>query len=148
MRKISLLFAIIVLLAGVSVQAQRKSIKPGIQPIPPPTSMKVLIQSEEGEGYFIFNPTTGDYWCNLCEYDYELNGTKGQGKIDGCNVYFNVIEDGYSMFASANICEQQGKCAIQITKMPGVNFEIEPINEYWSDSDMRNNQAQCEPPKK
>ena len=148
MRKLTLLLAIITLVAGVSVQAQIKSVKPRIQPGPPPASMKVLIESEQGEGYFIFNPTTGDYWCNLCEYGYELNGTKGVGKIDGCNVYFSVIEDGYHMFASVNICEQQGKCAIEITKMPGINFDIEPINEYWSDSDMRNNLGQCEPTKK
>ena len=58
-------------------------------------------------------------------------------------VYFSVLKDGYRMFASVNICDQQAKCAIEVFSVPGFNYDFDPILEYWSDSDMRDNTAEC-----
>lgn len=141
MRKIGLLLALIVMLAGVSVQAQKKSPKPRMTP-PTPEMTLIVIQDDNGAGYFAFDPVSGDYKCVLCEYDYELRGT-GEVKIDGCNVYLSVLKEGYRMFASTNICDQTAKCAVEVFTAPGFNYNIDPIQEYWADSDMRDNTSEC-----
>jgi len=141
MRKIGLILALIVMLAGVSVQAQKKTVRPRLSP-PTPDLTLIIIQDDAGGGYFAFDPISGDYKCVLCEYDYELRGN-GTVKIDGCNIYFTVLNDGYRMFASTNICDHQAKCAVEVFAPPDVRYPIEPILEYWSDSDMRDNTAEC-----
>jgi hypothetical protein len=140
MRKLGLALAIITLLAGVSVQAQRNSVKP-IQP-PPVDFPNIIIQDDNGGGYFVFDPLSGDYKCNLCEYGIELSGS-GEVKIDGCNIYFTSFDNGYRIFGSANICEQQAKCAIEAFKSPKFGFNIDPIREYWSDTNMKDNTTEC-----
>ena len=141
MRRLVLVLAIITLVAGISVQAQKKSIGPRIQPPIWETAM-VTMQDDNGGGYLVFDPMTGDYKCNLCEYGYLLEG-KGEVKIDGCNIYFSEVEQGYRIFASVNMCDHQAKCAIEVFSLPKVGFDIEPIKEDWSDADMRDSKADC-----
>ena len=140
MRKLGLALAIITLLAGVSVQAQRKSGKPRLQP--PVDFQNVTIQDDNGGGYFVFDPLSGEYKCNLCEYGMELSG-KGEVKIDGCNIYFTSFDNGYRMLVSANLCEQQAKCAIEAFESPKFGYNIEPIREYWSDTNMKDSTTGC-----
>jgi hypothetical protein len=140
MRKLGLVLAIITLLAGVSVQAQRKSGKPPIQP--PVDFANVIIQDDNGGGYFVLDVLSGEYKCNLCEYGIELSGF-GEVKIDGCNIDFTSFDKGYRMFASANMCEQQAKIAIEAFKSPKFGFNVDPIREYWSDTDMRDSTTEC-----
>ena len=47
MRRISLLLAVMVLVAGVSVQAQKKN---GIQPTNPPIPKQLCVQDQDGHG--------------------------------------------------------------------------------------------------
>jgi hypothetical protein len=140
-KKASLVLAIMVMLAGVSVQAQKKSAqgrvaRPIIQP------QLVVIQDDNGGGFLLFDPASGAYKSSLCEYGYALSG-RGQVKIDGCNVYFSDIQTGYRIFASVNMCEHQAKCAFEVFELPKVDFDIEPILESWTDTDMRNSTAEC-----
>ncbi|HXI92490.1 MAG TPA: hypothetical protein VNO24_20975 [Blastocatellia bacterium] len=138
MRKLSLVLLIMTLLAGVSVNAQKKK-----QPIPAPvplTPQTIIIQDGAGEGFMFFDLGTGAYKCKLCEYGYTYSGI-GSVKRDGCLVTFSAIGDGYTMTAYASLCEQQAKCIIQVTKANG--FDIEPWEEVLSDPDTRDSQATC-----
>ncbi len=141
MRKIGLVLALIVLLAGVSVQAQRKSPKPRF--VPPTVEVtNIVVQDDNGGGYFVFDPVSGAYKCNLCEYGYVLSGV-GEVKIDGCNVYFSDIQKGYRMFASMNMCEHEAKTAVEVFALADFGFSIEPILEYWTDKDMNDSTTEC-----
>ena len=58
MRKLSLMFLVIVLLAGVSAQAQKKNRTQGPTVRTPQT---VLMQDDAGEGFMLFDLATGAY---------------------------------------------------------------------------------------
>jgi hypothetical protein len=141
MRKIGFVLAIMVVLAGVSVQAQKKSPTPQFVP-PTVEPTLIVVQDDNASGYLVFDPVSGAYKCNLCEYGYVLSGI-GQVKIDGCNVYFSDIQGSYRMFASLNMCEHQAKIAVEVFALPTLGFDIEPILEYWTDSDMRGSTTEC-----
>ena len=142
MRKISLIFAVVILLAGVPASAQKKR-KPITLPGPPPVVMpNITIQDEAGGGYFILNPSTGEYKCNFCEYNFGVSGV-GSVKIEGCAISFSELRDGYRMVASVNICGQQGKVAIEMDSMPDGSSPYMPMREYWTDLDLRNNTSEC-----
>jgi all-beta uncharacterized protein len=132
------LMTLIVMLGAAAVPAQKKT--PILRTGPAATDYtNVLIQDDQGGGYISFNPTSGVYKCILCEYDYVLHGV-GQVKVDGCNVYFSDIQEGYRVFASANMCDRQAKVACEVFR---TDVEIEPLLEYWADSDMMNNVPDC-----
>lgn len=142
MRKLGLLFALIVMLAGVSVQAQ-KGFRPRISPPTPEPSKKIVLQDDNGGGYLVFDPMSGVYECKLCEYGYVLSGT-GRAEIDGCSVYFSDIQEGYRIFASLNMCDHQAKAVIEIFSLKDLGFDIEPMSESWSDTDMQDDTGDCD----
>lgn len=88
------------------------------------------------------NTDTGEYKCILCEYGYELSGV-GQVKIEGCSIYFSHVEKGYRIFAQADPCQQRAKLACEVFDLPKLGFDIEPILEYWSDTNMKDSTADC-----
>jgi len=141
MKRISLIFAIAVLLVGIPVQAQKKN-RPIIQPPPGIRPAGVLIQGDTGEGYMTFDLRTGAFVCNLCEYNYVLKG-QGEVKIDGGNIYFSVVGDDYNVFASVNLFDHQGKCVVEVFSTPGGVVDAQPITEYLVDSDMLNSKPDC-----
>jgi hypothetical protein len=143
MRRISLMLLVVALFASVTASAPKKQRIPGPTP---PTPQMVTIQDEEGEGYMVFDLTTGAYKCNICEYGYSVGGV-GSIKTDGCLVFFSAIGDGYTVTAFVSLCEQMAKCSIQVTKQNG--FDIEPWEEVLSDPNLRDSKATCgavEPP--
>ena len=140
MKRLSLVFAIAVLLVGIPVQAQKKN-RPIIQPPPGIRPVAVLIQSDAGEGFMAFDLRSGAFNYNLCEYGY-INSGVGQVKIDGCSVYFSAITEEYSVFATVNMCDHEAKCVIEIFGIPGKG-EIEPMTEYLVDWDMVNSKPEC-----
>ena len=138
MRKLSIIFTLIVMLVGVSAQAQRKSPSPVIQPV-----AKILsVQDQEGGGYIWFNIVTGEFTCNMCEYGYVISGI-GQVKIDGFNVYMGAVTDDYQMFISLNVWDKQGKAVIELFKFPDEKTNVRPIQEYWTDLDINDNKLAC-----
>jgi hypothetical protein len=149
MRKISLVFAMIMLLASASVMAQKNNASPAplIGPTPEPTW--VCIQDDNGGGYFMFNLADGSFKCTLCEYNYDMDGV-GQVKIDGCNVYFSVLNEKYRMFASLDMCSQQAKIAIEVGGLPSWGYAtVTPeaqFREYWSDSNLGDSKPDCTKP--
>jgi hypothetical protein len=137
MRKLGFLLIVMILFAGVSVNAQKKRRLPVIQP---PTPQSIIIQDEKGEGFMFFDVGTGAYKCRVCEYDYSVSGIGGV-KTDGCVIYFSAIEDGYAVNAFVNACEQTGTCFISVTKVNGSDFE--PWEEELVDPNLRDSQAAC-----
>jgi hypothetical protein len=125
-----------IILASGAAQAQKRKL---VQP-PVRTPQTIIIQDAEGEGFMVFDLSTGAYKCKLCEYDYSFSGT-GVVKTDGCLVIFSAVGSGYTMTAYASLCEQQAKCIIQVTAQGG--FDIEPWEEVLSDPDVRDSQATC-----
>ena len=143
MRKLSLMFLVIALLAGVSVQAQKKDRTQGPTVRTP---QSVLMQDDAGEGFMLFDLATGAYKCKLCEYGTYYSGI-GSVKTDGCIVTFSAVEAGYTITAYVDICEQKGKCFIELRSKGG--YDTEPYVEILSDSNLRDSQAMCgayEPP--
>ena len=139
MKKISLMLAIIVLLAGVSVQAQKGN---RIQPIGPPVSKLLSVQDQTGDGFIMFDIVTGEFKCNMCEYKYAFSG-KGDVKVDGFNVYLTSVTDSYQIFISLNVWDKQGKAVMQVFQVPGGQFDIEPIQEFWTDLNIDDNTLSC-----
>ena len=140
MKKVSLVLAIIVLMAGVSVQAQKKNSR--IQPIGPPVQKMLTVQDQTGGGFITFDLVTGEFKCNMCEYKFAFSGT-GQVKVDGFNVYLTAVTDSYQIFVSLNMWDRQGKAVMQVFKSPGGQFDIEPIQEFWEDLNIDDNSLNC-----
>ena len=137
MRKLSIFLTMIVMLASVSVQAQKK-----VRPIGPPVSKVYSVQDQEGDGFMIFDLVSGEFKCQMCEYGYAFSGT-GQVKVDGFNVYLSAITDSYQIFVSINIWERQGKAVMELYKDPSGIADIEPIQEFWTDLNMDDNALDC-----
>ena len=128
---------VIALFASVTASAQKKKRIPA--PVAP-TPQQVIIQDEAGEGFMLFDLVTGAYKCKLCEYDSTFSGI-GSVKTDGCIVIFAAVEQGYSMSAYVDLCEQKAKCALLINNSGGPNPE--PYEEILSDPDLRDSKATC-----
>jgi hypothetical protein len=128
----------IVMLAGVSVQAQKK----GIRPIGPPVKKVYSVQDRDGSGFMLFDLASGEFKCNMCEYGYAFSGT-GQVKVDGFNVYLSAVTDSYNIFVSINVWERQGKAVMELFQDPGGVVAIEPIREFWTDLNMDDNSLDC-----
>jgi hypothetical protein len=144
MRKLSLLIAIIVVLAGATVNAQK--VRSGQKSSPPLIQYPdIVVEDEGGAGFIIFSPSSGAYKCVMCEYEgYTMEGL-GQVKIDGCSIYLTDLEEGYKVLISVNLCAQEGKSAVEITKLPDptfVNLPL-PMEEYWSDGNLLDNLRDC-----
>jgi len=136
MRKLFFLLLVVTLLAGASVNAQKKNRTPILQP---PTRQSIINQDENGEGFMVFDISTGAYKCRICEYNFAVSGFGGV-KTSGCMIYFSARSDGYVMSAYVNACEQTGTCFIQVNN-PGVDFA--PWEEDLVDSNLRDSQAAC-----
>jgi hypothetical protein len=140
MRKIGFVLALIVLLMGVSVQAQKRN--KGIQPITPPVKSVVSVQDQDGEGFLSFDLVTGAFTCQMCEYKYTYTGV-GQVKIDGFNVYLTAISDSYQIFVTVDVWTREGKAVMEMFKAPDEKFEIVPFKEFFTDLNIDNNSLSC-----
>ena len=134
MRKLSMIILILLLMAGVSVQAQKKR-RDRLPPTPGPTL--IVMQDDAGEGFMLFDMATGAYKCKLCEYDFTYSGV-GSVKTDGYIVTFTARTEGWSITSYIDLFEHKGKCFVEVR---GV---WESYLEILSDGDMRDSQAACE----
>ncbi len=141
MRKLILVFGIILVLAGVSVQAQKTPGTAGSGPI----RQNITIQDDKGGGYFSLDARWGTYICNMCEYGLILKGT-AEVKVDGCFIYVTDIKDGYRIFGAINMCDQVAKLSVEVFRVPTTTNDLVPAGgfiEYWFDSDLKNNVEEC-----
>ena len=84
------MFAIIVLMVGVSVQAQKKNrLQPN--PIGPLATSALTLEDQTGGGcvwFIMASEATSE--CNMCEYSIGF-GKCGQVKVDGFNVHLSAV---------------------------------------------------------
>lgn len=144
MRKISLLFAIIVLLAGVSVQAQKKR---GPTPIGPPAPKFLTVQDQDGGGFIVFDLSTGEFKCNMCEYKYAFSGP-GDVKINGFDVSLSAVTDKYQVFVTVNMWDRVAKAVMYVPSSSDTGLAVdmnggEGIQEFWTDLNIDNNTLNC-----
>lgn len=137
MRKISLVFAMIMLFVSGSVLAQKTQ-----GPIIQPNSRYITVQDDGNGGYLRFDPITGKFQCNMCEYGYTIAGV-GTVKIDGCNVYLTAVTNEYRMFVTVNKCESLGKASVEVFADPNTGQDIPPIAEVWSDANLKDSTTTC-----
>ena len=136
MKKVVLIIAIIGILTGISVLAQKK--QPGVA-LTPKQSQLVCIQDDAGEGYMVFDLVTGAYKYRLCEYGALYTGV-GAAKTDGCMTTFSAAGAGYAITASADLCGQQAKCIIDMISPYGGGA---PYQEVLSDGNLRDSVDTC-----
>lgn len=93
----------------------------------------------------VFDLSTGDFKCNMCEYKYAFGGT-GQVKIDGFNVSLSAVTSEYQIFVSVNMWDRQGK-AVMTVFGPGTPVDAqagtEGFKEFWTDVNIDNNTLNC-----
>lgn len=143
MRKISLLFAIIVLFAGVSVQAQKRR---GPTPIGPPAPKFLTVQDQDGDGFIVFDLSTGEFKCNMCEYNYGFSGP-GEVKINGFDVSLSAVTEAYQVFVTVNVWDRTAKAVMYVpgASQTGQVDVIGPngLQEFWTDLNIDNNTLNC-----
>ena len=144
MRKLSLLLAIIIALTGFSVNAQKKRSSQKSSP-PIIEYPEIVLEDDAGGGFILFQPSTGAYKCVLCKYSGYTFESVGQVKVDGCSIYLTDLRDGYRVLISVNICTQEGKSAVEMTKPPdptGVYLPM-PMEEFWNDTNLADAKKDC-----
>lgn len=136
MRQLTLLLPMLALFGTITVGAQNNRPTPA-----PPIPRWIIIQDQEGEGFMTLDRGTGAYVCELCEYDYSFKGV-GSARADGCRIIFVAVEDGYSMAAYIDLCEQFGKCLIKVTNRRGP--DPQPWRAVLRDPNLSDSEAVCE----
>src|SRR5215212_11673349 len=135
MKKLSLMFAMLFLIAGVSVKAQDNEL--------------VTVQDDATNSFLVFNLRSGDYKFIRCGDQSVLYGI-GKVTVSGCNVYMEDVGTNKRVLASVNICEQEGKAAVEVFEAPPVKDSLKsptiastPMKEYLKDSSMKDNVQDC-----
>lgn len=148
MRRISLIFAMIALLVGIPVQAQKKA---RIAPIGPPIiePTEILLRDDNGGGYLLVDLVSGAFKCEMCEYGLGWGGT-GTVKIDGCAISFSIVTKEFRIFANANVCKNYGECVVDYfnappVPVPSAGTDVKYLHEYWVDGNLRDNKPDCIP---
>lgn len=136
MRKLVYLCAMIVLLAGVSVQAQKKKARIGQIII----NHNITVQDEVTRSYLVFDPNSGEYKFHRCKDDFEMAGF-GFVKVDGCSITIEDMQLDHRVLSSVNECTQEAKAFVEV--FAEVPFGTEPVNEVLDDRDMRDNTLSC-----
>jgi hypothetical protein len=159
-KKITFIFALIILLAVFSAQAQQKpGIKyppqpvqtaPSIQPAPTPEYDNSITVEDDATGTFlVFSPLSGKYKFFRCSEGSAIAVMSGTGKvkIDGCAVSLEDVQASHSVLASVNKCTQEGKAAIEQFPVKDSPYDVLEIKAYLSDANMRDNTQSCQPKK-
>ena len=106
-------------------------------------SEEIIVKSDGGEAFIVFNSTTGDYKFVRC--DGVAFSSTGQIKNDGCFIILEDRRENFSVIVAANICLQAGKFTVDVPKafkMQDGSFVPEMHNAY-GDSDLKNSTASC-----
>lgn len=146
MRKVSLLFAMILLIAGASVRAQNKGFDQQFD-----REFDITVQDDETGNILVFNSKTGDYTFTRCGDGITMAG-RGQVTRKGCSVDLVDIgapskdsrTDSYKVLVSADECTKEAKGAVEIYEwLKGDSGPIPPMKESLRDSDMTNSASSC-----
>ena len=140
MKKLCFVCAMVILLAGVSVQAQKKSAP---KPLPPIIQLDNIIIEDDASGNFlIIAPTTGEYKFHRCSDGFTMSGV-GVVRLDGCAVSFEDNEADHRVLASVNLCTQEGKALVERFGPVLSNAAFDPLKEMLSDKSLGDNTLSC-----
>ena len=146
MRKLTVVCAIIVLVAGVSVQAQKQ-----IRPIgaPTPFNRTIGIEDDVTGNFLVFELATGSYKFTRCSDRFSLKGI-GFVKIEGCSIHLEDLGVDHRVVASVNECDQEAKAIVE-TLEPSIttdnSVDNSPFKAFIIDANMGNNLMDCAPKK-
>ena len=147
MKKIGLMFAMILLLAGVSVSAQNFGSNQVFD-----RQYDINVQDETTGSYLLFNSTTGSYKFVRCSDGATMKGL-GQVTRKGCVV--DLVAIGpiiagdrmdiplYKVLATVDECTKEAKAAVEINDWMKGKPPIPPMKESLSDTDISNNTDNC-----
>ena len=138
-RNLFLVLATVVLVAGVSAQAQKGK---GTDFIGPPVQFDqtISVQDDLTGNFLVFNTGSGKYFFTRCSDGFTLGGV-GFVKVDGCMIQLQDVQAEHRVVASVNECAQQGKAIVE-------KFAPDAFKVFFSDQDGGINLMDCAPPKK
>jgi hypothetical protein len=144
MRKLILMCAIVVLVAGGSAQAQKP-----IKLIGPPIQFDQAINLEDDAtgSFLVFNTGSGKYKFTRCIDGLTISGV-GSVKVDGCSIFLEDVQAGHRVVASINECDQQGKALVEkFAPADTIGSDGAPFKVFLNDANMGNNLMDCAPKK-
>jgi len=153
MRKQIVMCVILVLVVGVSVQAQK-----GINPIGPPIPFEqtIAIEDDATGSFLVFNTGSGKYAFTRCSDGFKTTGV-GFVKVDGCSIYLEDTEADHRVVASVNECAQEGKAVFEkftpVSIQPHIlpvditPDDVTPFKALLTDQNIGNNLLDCAPKK-
>lgn len=157
MQKLFFMCAMIVLVTGVSVQAQKKK----LQPIGPPTPFDqvISIEDESTGSFLVFHTVGGKYKFTRCADGFTMSG-KGFVKVDGCSIHFEDVQADHRVAASVDECTQEARALVEkflpVSISPNTStdnppdispFDVAPFKVFLSDKNIGNNVMDCGPKK-
>ena len=151
MKKTIFVFAMIVLTAGASVQAQKKPTQPIGSPLP--FSQTISVEDDATGNYLVFFTGTGKYKFTRCSDGFTITGV-GFVKVDGCTINLEDVQSDHRVVASVNECDQQAKALVErfspeivSSNQPAsiLPFDVEPFKAILSDVNVSNNLLDCAP---
>jgi hypothetical protein len=146
MKKVTLLLSVIILFAVFSAQAQQSA---GSSQQASATDINtaelVTVEDDATGSFLIFNIGSGEYKFYRCSDSKGMHGF-GTVNVVGCSVTLVDVQPSHRVVASADLCDQQAKAAIEQFKTIGPKGGT-LMKEYLSDVDMRDNNQSCLPKK-
>jgi hypothetical protein len=141
MRTVGLMSLMVVLMVGVSVNAQKQN---GLKPKPPIIQFDhdLIVEDDLSGSFLIIDPMSGDYKFYRCSDGFTLSGT-GAVRILGCGISFEDLTPGRRVLASIDECTQQAKAVVETFAIVGNTADVATIKESLGDTNMRNNTMGC-----
>lgn len=146
MSKLTLICAMFVLVAGVSVKAQKQ-----IRPIGPPIPFNRTISVEDDTtgNFLVFELATGNYKFTRCSDRFTLKGV-GTVRIEGCSIILEDLQVDHRVIASVDECAQEAKSIVE-TFEPSITTDStvdnSPFKAFLIDANMGDNLMDCAPKK-
>jgi len=141
MKKLSFVCAIVILLAGMSAQAQKNST---LKPIDPPIFQldNIIIEDDASGNFLIIAPTTGEYKFQRCRDGFSMSGV-GVVRLDGCLATFEDSQPDHRVLASINLCTQEAKAIVEKFAPIQNTFSTNAMKELLSDANLGDNTLSC-----
>ena len=140
MKKLTVFLTLAVFILGVSALGQKIGPRP---PKEPPLPSLIELEDDTTGNYLVIDLKTGDFQFTRCQ-DFWTMSCTGVVKIQGCNIYLEDFHDNHRNLASINICDQQGKAAIEVYPLIKFTYDDRTFKEYISDKNMSDNTLSCD----
>ena len=151
MKKLIFMCAMIAMITGASVQAQKKPIQPIGPPVP--FSQTINVEDDATGNFVVFNTGSGKYRFTRCSDGLTITGA-GFVRVDGCSITLEDVQPDHRIVVSANECAQAAKAIVErfapfptSGSLEVAPLDVEPFKAFLSDSNLDNNLLDCAPKK-